>query len=327
MADPIVPVPEANPPANPIPDPVNSVAPIKNGPSREADIAKAAEMGQKRAEREAAIKQKIKDQRSDEEKKAQALQLEATALLAQRHEEKKDYRKNLKAHEREMALEKEKKAKQEKLAAEEKLERDKKRKEEQAYLHELHDTAALKIAKQQREYAIEKEHVASLKKAEQDKQAAYLAAEAAERSSNTEVERETRDRKGVLANETRTKLYQLEGLKKLRIHEMENQMASETAAAKKGTTSEQTYKHAALDQLSRAKKRRIDTEIADKHAAILQEEIGKKAAIDTEAGANRGAASAERVRSERYADRLYSNALNDIDRAYKQAIIDNNVGK
>lgn len=298
----------------PIPPPV----PGRGGPSREEDIANTLRAGQERTEKEAALRQKLKEKHAENEAQSRTALLGVEEKRAQEKARKKGYRASLSARDREAEDDKVRREKQEKLVTEEKQKFSQKRKKEQESLQELHDTAAVKFAAEQKKNTAKRAEEAEKQKTEKEYRAKLSQAEQAERAAIESIERDVRSRRGIVDGETREKLFKLESLKRLKTRELENMTNRELAAAKSADLFAFERKRAAIETLARARRRRADAEIAEKEQAIRAEDRTQKIAIDADAKTERDAAATERQRAVQDADRWYARRMNDSGRRGKE---------
>lgn len=283
----------------------------RGGPSREEDIANTLRAGQERTEKEAALRQKLKEKHAENEAQSRTALLGVEEKRAQEKARKKGYRASLSARDREAEDDKVRREKQEKLVTEEKQKFSQKRKKEQESLQELHDTAAVKFAAEQKKNTAKRAEEAEKQKTEKEYRAKLSRAEQTERASLDRINRDVRSRKGIVDVETREKLFKLESLKRLKTGELEILTTRELDRAKNADPFAFERKRAAIETLARARRRRADAEIAEKEQVIRAEDRTQKTAIDADAKAERDKAAAARQRAVQDADRWYARRMND----------------
>lgn len=287
------------------------------GPPREEDIKNTARIGQERFEKEAALQQRLKGQRRQEEAQSRTAMIGMQEKQAQEKARKKGYRTRMSIRDRELADENIRRERQEKFAAGEKRALEAKRKKGRESLQELHDTAAMKFAMEQRKMA-KREEEAQRQKTETEYRHKLSQAEQAERTTLDRTTRDVRSRKGIIDGETREKLFKLETLKRLKMHELESLTNRELAAAKSDDLFAFERKRATLAILARTRQRRTETDLEEKRQAILAEDQTQKIAVDADAKTQRSEASADRNRATQDADRWYNGRLNEIERRGKE---------
>ncbi len=321
LDEPITPQP-VSPSAPPEPE-HNYVADVAatvgtGGPSRMDDISNAAMAGQKRAEREVAIHQKLKEKKLEEERKSKQLLAEDNRAKAEGKQKKKGYRTMIKTREKALAEDKARREKEAKAAAEEQKEREAKRKEEQGYMKELHDVAALKQGMKNRENAAKRKQESEQHKAEAEHRRKIEDANQAERARFDQIDREAYAQKAVIDGETRSKLYQLEASARSKQHELESNMNNELSMVKIGAPADVQRLQADIQARMRNQKRFAYNEVADKNAAIMTEDRSKKESVRVGIQQKRGEATIAKQNAIHAADRWLSNRMNDIDRTFRE---------
>lgn len=303
------PAPQPNPAAN---------------PEREADIARAAEVGRKRAENERELQQRIKADRDAEEKKAKQSVDTAVATKREGQVQKKQFRTMMKTREQEVAEDKKRRAAQEKLVTDAQKARDDHRKVQQGYMKELHETSLLKQAKQRRQKELMAEKERERRKAENDHRAKVASAQHADDARKEALEHEAQARKTLIDTEAKAHEYQLEQGRRSRMAQLENESMRQLASAVTGHSPLQAQQiHGMVEAQLRVKRKKAENEWIEKKAAILQDAVRHKADIDHDFYGKKSQSESELHRMTRLYDGELARKYEEIELKYKELLLAN----
>lgn len=295
-----------------------------SGSAREADIARAAELGRERAERERALQQRIQSDREVEEKKARKAVDEAVAAKHEEQVHKKQFRSMMKTREQELSEDKNRRAAQEKLIRDAENTRKDHQKMQQGYMKELHDVSLLKQAKERRDKELMAERERERKKAESDYRMNITSAERADAARKDALEHEVRAQKNLIDSEIKTREYQLEQARRSSIARLENESMRQLASAVTGHTPMQAQQlRGMVEAQLRVKRKKADHEWSEKKAALLQEALRRKTEIDHDFYGKKAQSESELRRIVRQYDGELARTYEEIERKYKELLLAN----
>jgi len=297
--------------------------PAANG-DREADIARAAELGRKRSEREKALKEKIKTDRENEEKKAHKAAAEAAQKSREATEQKKEYRSSMKTREQELQEDKKRRSKQAQLIADHQKIHDDRKKVQQGYMKELHETSLIKQAMEKRQVELLAEKERERKHAEYDHRSKMELAEHADVARKEALEHESLARKAMIDTDVRTCEYQLEGWRRSRHAQVENEAQRQLAFATSGRPPGQAQQiRGMIEAQFRVKRKKVEIEWSGKKEAIEQEATRRKNDIDNDFYGKKAQSESELRRMMRLHDAELARKNEDIEQKYKDLLYDN----
>jgi hypothetical protein len=250
-------------------DPRAAAESSKQAREREQEMQKVAAVGQKRFEREARIKQRLKDEQASRNKRWQA----AAKEEAERKEAKKDaaagYRKTYRQREKDIADEKRRREKiRLDMEAKEKAKAEERKKQAQ-YMGELHEQARIKGEAQRKKLQAEEEHDRLTREAQRKFRARIEQLDHEYAASIENASTEAQAHKVVIQNSAQQKLYSLEGWHRMRVSALDSDMRSKLAAAGVGVSALKAEdRRATLNAQSRNAYRLIEKEFAERRADI-----------------------------------------------------------
>ncbi len=291
---------------------------------RETELARAAELARKRSEREKALKEKIKTDRENEEKKAHKAAAEAALKTREVSEQKKEYRSSMKTRELELLEDKKRRAKQAQLIADQQKIRDNRHKVQQGYMKELHDTSLIKQAMEKRQNELLAAKEGERKHAEYDHRSKMELAEHSDTARKEALEHEARARKAIIDTDVRTREYQLEGWRRSRHVQVENEAQRQFSFATAGRPPSQAQQiRGMIEAQFRVKRKKVEIEWSEKKAAIEQEATRRKNEIDNDFYGRKSQSESELRRMTRLHDAELARKYEDIEQKYKDLLYDN----
>lgn len=312
-----------DPQANPATPEEPQSEPEKPTVDRSDDIRRAAELAQKRSATEAQRKADIKQAKADELAKGRALMQEDAEKKEISRERKKGFRVMKKARDAEVEADKIRRQKEEKAILAGKEARDKVRKEKQRYMHELHENAAIKQAREQRLNAIKAEADRQRTRAEAEHRRKIEEAERTCAERKEQAERDARARKSVAENELHTHLYQEESWYRSKMRLVEAEVKRQARPAP--TPADQARQHAEMQGLLRARTRKLDQEKKDRHQDLQRQLQTKHTEIDNAMYAARTQAENDLHQMVRKADNDLARQIEDIERSEREQLDEANL--
>lgn len=303
--------PPAEPVSQPEPapeQPVSSEPDEKVMARRDEEIRRASELGQKRFQKEKAIKQKIITEKATLEARQHKAAAEGAKMVEEHKEATKGYRKEFKQRQKDVEADRLRREAERKHAEELRLEAIHKREEEKKYLNELHAAANVKYDRERAEFQLKAKKEKGRHDANAKAQAAYNEIERERGRRRDQIEHEAAARRGIIDTEAKNKVYQLEALKRMQLSEFDNMMRSKINAL------------AALkdrDEIDR-RKRDLEIELKTKRKAMDADWEKKKAGLDLEARLKHEASDTQR--------RTELNA-SDVDARHKRYEVDLTLGR
>ncbi|HRH93966.1 MAG TPA: hypothetical protein PKV72_05560 [Candidatus Peribacteria bacterium] len=297
MDDPVLPpagTPEA--PATPeaVPAPANdglqsaadermSIDNAKKSTDREREMRKVAEVGQKRFQREANIKKRLKDEAASRDKRWQAAANEAALKKEEKKEAATGYRKSYRQREKEIAEDKKRKEKiRLEMEAKEKAKAEE-RKKQAKYMNELHEQARIKGDQERKKLQAEEEHDRLTREAQRKFRTRI---EELDHEFSAEIERAsiaTQARKVVIQNAAQKKYYSLESWHRMRVTTLDSEIRNKLSAAGVGVNAIQAEERRNdIKAQSRNKYHAIEKEFQERQAEIAMDTQREKAGADND---------------------------------------------
>lgn len=279
------------PKPNPPPDDMQALQQAQ----REAELKKAAELGQKRSEREAAIRTELKKKQEEELAQGRVMVEQEEQRKADAKEETKEWRRDEKARKREADAERERREKEAKALEEEQQAIREKREAQKKYMKDLHDASAEKYQHEREKYEAEKlkahlksltDHKAALERERIDRD---------ERQQLAVAEEWLRAKKAVLEDEKKRRLYETEQWHRMRLFSCDADMKNVQAKARIERDAQKSSRMLATAQTENRKQRKlieqelgkrtlaIDSDIHLQLSALIREHTEKTGAIHTTA--------------------------------------------
>lgn len=292
----------------------------RGGPTRSEDIAKAAELGQRSAQHEAELHERLKQEQEDKEQESKKLMTESMSAAEAKKEKQRGYRTMIRSRNKELAEDKARREKQFKFIEDQKKSEVEKNKKDQAYMRELREASALKIALEQKENRAKRTHEDARHRVEGEHRRKLEEAERSEYRANELIDKSARSRKVVIDEEAHVKLFKLDSEKRMKLHELENQINRELSLARSGDLFDFQRHKSNIDLQARAKHRKLESDIAGKRQAIESEARSKHCSAESEAQAAKAAATGVRDRAVQDADRHFAIRLNDIEKEFQDEL-------
>ncbi len=306
---------EQNPPSADAPPENVSPAP-KTGLSREEDIQRAAEMGRKRMESEAAIRARLKARKEEEARKGQEVALHAEERREELHGKKKEYRREIKERQKQAEEERKRREKEQQMEKEKAGKRAEEKKNREGYMQELREVAALKQAIENRKYKLKLEYEGACKRAHFDRQQVVEQAEFKRHSLEQELEREMRAKSATVEAETHQKLFQLESWRRMRLAAIDSEARSQQASLRGRSIYEIEKQRTNITATSNVKRKRAETEFKERKQGIENEGRMKSAKVAEELNECRTKGEMECKQRVLEADRKLARTLEELDYSY-----------
>ncbi len=305
-----------NPSAQPLPSPPDL--------GRSKEFKRVAAMGQKRTEKEKAIKDKIREDRETVEKEShESLEKSIHAKEASTGK-KKEYRVMMQTREQELAEDHQRRAKQDQLIINTQKVRDTRRKQQQGYMQELHETSLVKQAMEKRQNQLKSDKERERTKAEYNHRTKMDAATHADTARKKALEHEAMSRKALIDADIKNSEYQLETGKRSRLAQVENESLRQFALSVSGHLPAQAGQlRAAADMQLRVKHKQVEHEWAERKAALEQAAERHKSEIDNDAYARKAQSESELRRITHQIDNERTQTLEAIEQKYREFLSDN----
>lgn len=288
-------------------------------PDRAADIRRSVALAEKRAAKEKALREN-RMQRKQEEFLRSEIAVRAGA------EEKEEIRLQRKAfrtdrRKREDDLEKEKhrREEEEKNVQERETIAKKKRDQQDLSMKELRQMATAKSIIEQKQNALRSDFLTEQKQAEYEHRTAIEQARRKNAQSREEIDRHAHDRKNAIDSELKTKLFELEKWRRMRLQAQDNDTTRQMSALRTmRDLREAERKREEIRLMAARLQRKLDGEWKERKTATEQEAMRKRSEVEQESKEAKLTADTELRIATQTADNAQSHRLEELTQQYNK---------